>query len=207
MLEDNFALLSELRRPWLDPAPVQARFLALSAAVHPDRVHNASPADVNDANRRFIALNAAWNCLRDTRERLRHLLELERGSRPDALERLPAAEADFYLQLGLACRQVDQFLMQKNKATSPLQKAALFKAAMDWTVRLQQWQTQLQARRTELERRLQTLNAAWEAAPAVGTPERPGALPLDQLEHTYREWSYLARWAGQIGDRLVQLSL
>ena len=40
-MTDAFALLSEPRRPWLDAEALKARFLPLSAAVHPDRVHSA----------------------------------------------------------------------------------------------------------------------------------------------------------------------
>jgi len=56
---------------------------------------------------------------------------------------------------------------------------------------------------------LQTLNAAWSAAaaPAVGSPERKGQLPLDEVEALYRESSFLARWRGQLQERFVQLSL
>ena len=37
-MADYFALLDEPRRPWLDPEELKAKFHALTATVHPDRV-------------------------------------------------------------------------------------------------------------------------------------------------------------------------
>ena len=81
-MTDYFALLGESRRPWIDPEELKAKFLALTAQVHPDRVHNASEAEKQAASRRSAEMNAAYNCLREAKTRLLHLLELERGTRP-----------------------------------------------------------------------------------------------------------------------------
>jgi DnaJ-domain-containing protein 1 len=204
--EDYFSLLQQPRLPWLDEKAVQAKFLALSAEAHPDRLRDGTAADYSLATQRFSALNGAWTCLRDPKERLRHLLELEQGSKPGLLERLPAAHADFFFRLGDLCREVDRFLAEKAKATSPLLKVQRFQETMDWTSRLQQLQGTVQTRITALDAQLRELNQAWEAAPAVGTPQRVEVLPLERLESIFREWSYLARWAGQIRERLLQLA-
>jgi hypothetical protein len=123
------------------------------------------------------------------------------------LERLPASSSDFYFELGRMCRQADQFLAQKSSAASPLLKVRLFHEAIEWSARLQPFLARIESRQSELDSQLQKLNPAWDAAPPCGTPARPKALPLDDLEQVYREWSYLARWASQIRERLVQLSL
>lgn len=81
-MTDAFALLSESRRPWLDADALKSRFLPLSAEVHPDRVHSASEAEKAAANTRYAELNAAYNTLREPRDRLLHLLELEAGGKP-----------------------------------------------------------------------------------------------------------------------------
>ena len=44
-MTDYFALLGETRRPWLDTEALKAKFLTLTASVHPDRVHNATPTE------------------------------------------------------------------------------------------------------------------------------------------------------------------
>src|SRR5215472_9636832 len=78
LMVDYFALLDEPRRPWLDAEPLKEKFLALSATVHPDRVHNLSETERAAAQERYTELNAAYQCLREPKERLHHLLELER---------------------------------------------------------------------------------------------------------------------------------
>ena len=69
-MTEYFALLEEPRRPWIEPDPLKAKFLALSAKTHPDRVHTASEAEKEAASARYAELNAAWQCLGDTRQRL-----------------------------------------------------------------------------------------------------------------------------------------
>ncbi len=83
-MTDYFALLDEPRRPWLEPDSLKARFLALSAQVHPDRLHNAPEAQKQAANEQYAELNSAYRCLREPKERLQHLLELELRSKPAA---------------------------------------------------------------------------------------------------------------------------
>ena len=67
---DNFALLNEARRPWLEAEPLKQKFLALSSEFHPDRAHAAGEAQREAATRRFAGLNAAWQCLREPKERI-----------------------------------------------------------------------------------------------------------------------------------------
>ena len=206
-MTDHFALLDEPRRPWLDAEAVRAKFLARSAEVHPDRFHAAAEDERLAATNRFAALNAAHQCLREPRERLRHLLELESGVAPADTQRIPAEMMDLFMTVGQLCREVDQFLAERARVTSPLLKVQWFARGMEWTDRLNALQQQLNARRDGLISELQTLNAAWATAPTLGSPERRAALPLERLEQAYRAFSYLTRWTGQLQERVVQLSL
>src|SRR5438445_2111306 len=99
-MTDYFALLDEPRRPWLDPEVLKARFLALTAEVHPDRVHGATETEKRTANQRYADLNAAYNCLREPKERLLHLLELERGKKPEEVQKIPAGMMDLFAEIG-----------------------------------------------------------------------------------------------------------
>lgn len=205
-MTDFFALLDEARRPWIDPEALKEKFLALSAAVHPDRVHNASPAEKDVATRRYAELNAAYNCLREPRDRLLHLIELESGARPRDIQRIPPGTMDLFVEVGQTCRDVDAFLAEKEKVTSPLLKVQLFERGMEWTDKLNALQQRIHARRDELLAELQQLNQAWASAPALGTPERGAALPLERVEEIYRVLSYVARWTQQIQERVVPLA-
>jgi DnaJ-domain-containing protein 1 len=203
---DYFVLLNAPRRPWLDVDGLKQRFLALSAETHPDRAHNAGAAEKAAAHRSFTELNAAWQCLREPKERLGHLLELEMGARPRDAQDVPQAAMELFFEVGRICREADVFLAARSKTSSPLVKAGMFGRGMELTERLQTLQRRIGARRDELMAELKGMNAAWEAAPEPGSASRAAALPLEELEGKHRMFSYIARWTGQIQERAAQLS-
>lgn len=206
-MTDAFALLAEPRHPWLDADALKARFLPLATAVHPDRVHGASEAEKLAANGRYAELNAAFNTLREPRDRLLHLLELEAGARPRDIQRIPPGTMDLFVEIGQTCRDADAFLAKKTEATSPMLRLRLMQEGLVWTDQLQTLQGRVNAKRDEFIAELRALNATWAAAPPVGSPERAAALPLERLEQIYRAMSYVARWTEQLQERLVQLAM
>jgi DnaJ-domain-containing protein 1 len=201
-MTDNFALLNEPRRPWLDADLLKQKFLALSANLHPDRIHSASEADKIGATKKFTELNAAFNCLAEPKLRLLHLLELELGAKPKDIQQIPAALADLFAEIANTCRSADGFLAEKNKATSPLVQVQLFERGQDWVQKLDGLQRKLNELREKLADELKTLDAQWISAGAVARQEI-----LPKLEELYRLFSYFNRWNGQIQERVVQLSL
>lgn len=204
-MTDCFALLDEPRRPWLDTDALKVKFHARSAEVHPDRVHSAPEAERAAAQERYTALNAAFNTLREPKDRLQHLLELESGAKPGNIQSTPAELTDLFFEMGRLCRDVDFFLLEKGRANSPLLKVKMFQRAMDWTSRINALQARLNAKRGELETALQAMNEAWAAAPS-DLEARRAALPLARLEQLYRTFSFLSRWTAQLQERVVQLA-
>jgi molecular chaperone HscB len=203
---DCFALLNEPRRPQIDLEALKAKFRALSTESHPDRFHNGSDSEKLAANQRYLELNAAYNCLRHPQERLQHLLELERGTKPDDLQEIPNGAMNLFAEVGQLCRNVDAFLRERAEITSPLLKVQAFERAMEWMEKLKSLRQRINSQQEALMSDLDSLNAVWLAAPAVGASDRPDALPLAPLDQIYRVISYLSRWSEQIQERLVQLS-
>ena len=203
-MTDYFALLAEPRRPWLDTDALKEKFLALSAQVHPDRVHQSSETDRNAASQRYAELNAAYNCLRQPDQRLRHLLELELGAKPPGIHRVPVEMTDLFFEIGKLCKDVDAFLAENAAVTAPLLKVQMFERAQDWTGKLNLPRQKIHSRREELLLELQSMNSAWESATTSNTP--PSASLLERLEEIYRLLGYLGRWSDQIQERVVQLS-
>jgi hypothetical protein len=203
---DAFALLGEPRRPWLDPEALKQKFLPLSAESHPDRIHSASDEEKERATSRYAELNAAYNTLREPRDRLLHLLELELGAKPRDVQRIPPGTMDLFVEVGQLCRDVDAFLSQRSNVTSPLLKVQMFERGMEWTDKLQALQQRINAKRDELAAEVQQMNSLWDAAPPAGSPARTAALPLDRLEQIYRVFSYITRWTEQIQERVIQLA-
>ena len=205
-MNDAFALLSEPRQPWLDAEALKQKFLTRSTDVHPDRVHSATEADKQAANTHYAELNAAYNTLREPRDRLLHLLQLELGAKPSDIQRIPPGTMDLFVEVGQLCRDVDAFIAGRANVTSPLLKVQMFERGMEWTDKLQALQLRINAKRDELAAELQEMNSVWQSAPAIGSAERAAALPLERLEQIYRVFSYIARWSEQINERLVQLA-
>jgi curved DNA-binding protein CbpA len=205
-MNDNFALLHQPRRPWLDPEDVKDKFLALSAESHPDRAHGTSEKQKLESNERYAEINAAYQCLRAPTARLLHLLELELGVKPTGIQSVPAGTMELFVEVGQICRNVDSFLVEKAKVHSPLLQVPLFEQAMDWTDQLNALQKAIALRRTDLIEELKTMNDSWEAAPPPPSTARRETLPLERLEQIYRLLSFLDRWTEQFQERVVRLS-
>jgi DnaJ-domain-containing protein 1 len=199
-MTDYFLLFNEPRRPWLEADLLKQKFLALSANLHPDRIHSASETDKVEATKKFTELNAAFNCLAEPKLRLLHLLELELGSKPKDIQQIPAALADLFAEVANSCRSADVFLAEKRQATSPLVQVQFFERGQDWVEKLNGLQRKLNELREKVTVELKSLDAQWISADA--TTEI-----LPKLEELYRLFSYLNRWNGQIQERVVQLSL
>lgn len=204
-MSDYFALLDQPRRPWLDAEALKARFLLLSANLHPDRVHGGVPAEKARAQEVYAELNAAYQCLRDPRERVRHLLELERGGKLEQVQKIPADLMNVSLEVGQACRETDTILADKTKATSPLLQVEVFERSQPQAERLTALVTQLDARRESLLTELRRLDADWVGQP-VGELARPDA-QRTRLEEIYRLLTYYERWSSHLRERIVQLAL
>lgn len=196
-MTDFFALLAEPRQPWLDAEALKGKFHLLSVAVHPDRVHQAAETEKLAANQRYTELNAAYQCLRDPRQRLRHLLELELGSKPSDLTNVPEDLMELFFAVGKVFRSVDAFLAEKARATSPMVQVALFERGEEWVEQLNDLRGQISTRRDTLLSELQLLSESWgDAAPK----------PTESLLQIWRLLSFYDRWLTQIQERSVQLS-
>jgi hypothetical protein len=206
-MTDHFALLDEPRRPWLETVKLKEKFFALSSSVHPDRVHGESADAQAAAQRRFTALNAAFTCLREPKDRLRHLLELETGARPGAIQPVPETMMNLFFEVGKACRAADTFLAAKPAAISPMLQVERFTQAQTMADRLLGLQRQLAAQQEAVTDSLRSLNEAWALAPPPGDARRAAALGLPEIERAAQTLSYLTRWLAQMQERVVQLAL
>jgi curved DNA-binding protein CbpA len=204
-MTDYFALLKERRRPWIDPDLLKQKFLALSAEVHPDRVHGAEEAQRRTAQECYTELNAAYNCLREPKERLAHLLELETGTKPKQVQNVPPDLMNAFMEITNICRGADAFLAEKTLTTSPLLRLQLFERGQEWTDKLMALQRKINAWRDELMLGLRELDREWERNGNSNSNERGKLLGL--LERHCQLLGYFGRWSTQIQERIVQLSL
>ena len=206
-MSDYFSLLDEPRLPWLEPDELKEKFVRISSSVHPDRFHSAAETERQAATQSYTELNAAYACLRETKERLLHLLEIETGAKPEDIQRIPSGTMDLFVEVGQLCQGVDKFLAERAGATSPMLKVSMFERALDWLEKVNRLQARIHQKRDELEDELKKLNRVWQSAPPAATPGRVNSLPLERLEELYRLSSFISRWSGQLQERAVQLAL
>ena len=188
----------------MDPQALKLKFLALSAEVHPDRVHQGTEPERQAAQRRYLQLNEAYQCLRQEKTRLAHLLELELGAKPSELQRIPPALMERSLEISRLCREADVLLGQKAGVTSPLLKVQFFERSQLETEKLLGLQRQLNRWDADLLNELKQIDTTWAATSQSGSPER--AATLERLERLYRLFGYSTRWSAQVQERIVQLS-
>jgi Fe-S protein assembly co-chaperone HscB len=204
---DYFAWLNEPRRPWLDPESLKGKFLALSAQAHPDRIHNASESEKRAATQLFAELNAAYQCLREPKSRLRYLLELERGTKLEEIQRIPSGTLEWFAEVVGISKQAQALLKEKPKVVSPLLKVDYFERSAALAEQMNRLQQVLNSKIEELSSQIKTLNGLWESAPPVGNSSRCLHLPCERLEELYRELSIITRWVQQLQEWGVQLAL
>jgi len=150
------------------------------------------------AQERYTNLNAAYNCLREPKDRLHHLLQLELGALPKDVQRIPSELMDLSLEIGQKCREADAFLAEKAKATSPLLQVKFFERGQEFSDKLQAMRQRVNALNDQLIEGLKLVGSAWQSA------EERAAL-LQKLEELYRLLSYFARWNAQLQERAVRL--
>lgn len=197
-MTDCFALLDEPRRPWLAAEELKQKFLTLSAKVHPDRFHQAAEPERNEADTRYAELNRAYQTLSSSRDRLRHLLALERGKAPEDIQQTPADLMDLFFECGQLCQGADEFLKRKDAADSPLLKVELFQEGMDWSDKIQGFNERLNEQISGAEQEVKAIDERW-------VPDRDQVLP--ELEGLYRRLSYYARWLEQTQTRFTRLAM
>ncbi len=201
-MTDCFALLDELRRPWLDPDLLKKKYLSLSTTAHPDRSHSGTAEEKRSAQERFAELTAAYNRLKEPKERLKHLLELELGRKPQEVHNIPQELSGFFMEIGTASIQAEKLLAEKGAATSHLMRAQIFERSQEQAEALRDLIGRVQAWGEGLIAELKKIDLDWQT-PADDSVR---AKRLQRLEELWRLFGYLARWTSQLQEKIARLS-
>jgi len=194
-----FEVFDERPRPWLDPAVLKAKFLKLTAELHPDRVHHRSEAERQEATQQFAGLNAAYLTLCNPRERLHLLLEMERGARPAGPRAVPSPVMDLSLELAEMCRALDAWFDScDDRESSPLLVAQRRRQLGEWSQRIEDVRAKVRAQREQVEDHLRDLDTRWMAA------DDRGSL-LESMEDLAALFAYVTRWTQQLEERILRL--
>jgi curved DNA-binding protein CbpA len=193
--DNPFAVFDLDPAPALDADALKERFSKATAEQHPDKFQQAGETERVEAETRYAALNRAYQTLVDPRARLLALYELTNGEKPRDVQRIPPGTMDLFVEVGQACRSLDEFLERKRAATGRLEKAGLAGEELTLQDGLITLRGKLETLGTTLEGDLEKLDARW----------RTGERDLAALETVYRKYSYLARWRQQLEEREIAL--
>ena len=104
---------------------------------------------------------------------------------------------DLFFEIGKEFREVDAFLAEKARATSPLLQVRLFERGQVKADELGELRARILPRRDALLDELKAVDAEWDSA----LPK-----PLERLLVIWRLLSFYERWLAQIQERTVQLT-
>jgi DnaJ-domain-containing protein 1 len=203
-MTDHFAALGLPRRPWLEGDALKDTFHSLASAVHPDRVHGTDDATRHAADARHAALNSAYQTLREPKTRLQHLLTLERAARPGDLKTIPEDMVQRFSEVNGLLRQTDTLLATRTQAQSSLLRVQLLEKSIPLLEEISRAQAGLAARREALLVDLRTLDTRWTAA---GQEASQRETDLAEAERLYHLLGFADRWATQLQERMMQLTL
>jgi curved DNA-binding protein CbpA len=193
--DNPFAVFGLDPAPALDGDALKDQFAKLTAEQHPDKFQQAGEAAHAEADARYAASNRAYQTLIDPRARLLALYELTKGEKPRDVQRIPPGTMDLFVEVGQACRSLDEFLERKRAATGRLEKAGLAAEELTLQDTLMTLGGKLSMLGAKLESDLAKLDERW----------RRGEKDLNALETAYRKYSYLARWRQQLEEREIAL--
>jgi curved DNA-binding protein CbpA len=195
MPDNPFAVFDLPPAPGLDTEALKERFARLTAEHHPDKFSQAGEAERVAAEARYTATNRAYQTLTDPRARLLLLYETTKGEKPRDVQRIPPGTMDLFVEVGQACRSLDEFLERKRATSGRLEKAGFASEELDLQDKLFVLRGKLESLGADLEGELAKLDASWRA----------GKHDLNALEALYRKYSYLARWRQQLEEREIAL--
>jgi len=187
---DEFAILQQPRRPWLDPEALKERFHRLTAEHHPDVAGTEGEGD-------FASLNSAYSALREPASRLRRLLELEAPEKLKAPQQIPNAFADLFMKIARFRQGLDAFHQKSSAASSALARALISEERFEWADKGGAIRAELESAHEAAVADLVAADAAWHETP------RPADL-LDRLAGLQHRFAYLTKWRAQMTEALFQ---
>jgi curved DNA-binding protein CbpA len=186
---DCFVVLGLPRAATVDEQALHRAYTEHSRMAHPDHGGSETMA---------AQINAAYEILRHSEKRLKHLLELAAPSEASAWRTVPLDESMMRLfsELGKAMQSTTDFLERKRKAGSALAKALLASEEMKHRETLENIGFEIEAGKGEMEAALPELDSALAT-------QNAGA--WKQVAMTQARLAYLAKWQAQVRETLLAL--
>jgi curved DNA-binding protein CbpA len=191
-MTDYFALLGEVRRPWIDRNKLKQKYHQLTLRLHPDRGRRNQTTSEDTGS--LAELNEAFRVLQDPKLRLQHLLMLENAA-PVAARSVPPALANLFWDTGASLKNLDAIL-EKQSSTSRLTQALGKSEIADAEMRTREILDQLRSLYNDALDNVRRTDPLWLADPAAH---------VSTLVDLYDSFSYLSRLIEQVNERLLRL--
>ena len=183
--ENDFEVFGFSPAPWVDPAILKQRYLALAARLHPD----CSTGDAGS----FARLAQAHERLSNPADRIHAFVEI---AFPDFEKtRQPPPEADLFMEISDTLQQSRQVRLASTGNLPHLVFASLLKKAKALKSLLETLDEHLETRQAELEKNLRGVTADLQ----VLTPD-PG-----QLIEAATRYRFFGKWKSEIREEAFLL--
>ena len=171
-MEDAFAILGFGPRLVLSEDEVRTAFREAGKRLHPD---------AGGGEGEFSALKEAQNILASPSRRLRHWLELK-GAIVETRGTIGGGLMDLFGKIGAITQRTEALIRKRDAAQSALARALL--------------EPETQACREEVETAIADVDAVigGECADFPAWEENPDAVPLDRVQQTVRDLTFLEKW-------------
>jgi len=180
-MRDYFAVLGEPRQPWLDLEKLEECYRQLSLTNHPDR-----PRAATAEGEPFATISEAYRVLKDPKQRLQHLLQLE-GYELGKDGNVPPSLLPLFSRIGVFIARATKLWQRRGESQNALSKSVLLAeivASQQEVEALLQDAKEL-LHRTEEATRL--INHSWRSEP-------------DELAKVYSLFGFLTRWIAQLEE-------
>lgn len=180
-MRDYFAVLGESRQPWLDLEKLDQRYRELSLTTHPDRLSGDAPGDES-----FAAVSEAYRVLKDPKQRIQHLLQLE-GLELGKDGSVPQTLLPLFSRIGDFIARSTKLWQRRGESPNALSKSVLHVeiVALQQEVEALLHDAKTLLRQTEEASR--SLNDSWQSKP-------------EELAGVYSLFGFLTPWITQLEE-------
>ena len=180
-MRDLFAVLDEPRRPWLDLEKLEERYRQLSLTSHPDRLPAETATDES-----FAAISEAYRVLKDPKQRIQHLLQLE-GHEPGKDNNVPQSLLPLFSRIGDFIARATKLWQRREDSQNAISRSILHAEMVSSQREIEMLLEDAKGLFDQAEKAARSLNDSWRSKP-------------DQLAKIYCLFGFLTRWLAQLEE-------
>jgi curved DNA-binding protein CbpA len=180
-MRDLFAVLGEPREPWFDLAKLEERYRESSLTTHPDRLPGDAAGDES-----FVAISEAYRVLKDPKQRIQHLLQLE-GHELGKDNNVPQSLLPLFSRIGDFIARATKLCQRRGESQNAISKSILQAETVSSQREVETLLHDAKGLFRQAEEAARSLNDSWRSKP-------------DELAKVYSLFGFLTRWIAQLEE-------